>query len=97
LTENASFESRVILGNEPFVGGFEIHLIDSGLHDFASVCKRIGIQKRTDTMQASGLRHIVWIYEISLSAPLSWLVDAAASTEVTLSTDVRFRPPWPYQ
>lgn len=44
LTENTSFESRVILGNEPFVGGFEIHLIDSGLHDFASVCKRIGTQ-----------------------------------------------------
>ena len=44
-----------------------------------------------------GLRHIVWIYTILLSASSSWLVDTAASTEVTLSTDVRFRPPWPYQ
>ena len=34
---------------------------------------------------------------MSLSASSSWLVGAAASTEVTLSTDVRFRPPWPYQ
>ena len=45
----------------------------------------------------SGLRHIVWIYTISLSASSSWLVDAAAPTEVTLSTDLRFPPPWPYQ
>ena len=35
--------------------------------------------------------------DVALSASSSWLVDAAASTEVTLSTDVRFRPPWPYQ
>ena len=49
-------------------------------------------------MQASGLRHIVWIlHDVALSASSSWLVGAAASTEVTLSTDVRFRPPWPYQ
>ena len=36
-------------------------------------------------------------YTISLSASSSWLVDAAAPTEVILSTDVRFRSPWPYQ